>query len=76
MLSLLKYVLRKKATIIESSQAEQSTVNNSNGLVLTFITRLSRISLKFVCLSLSFLMHRMLNVGQLVLEHCDPLIQF
>ena len=42
-------------------------------MVLAFITKLSRISFKFVCLSLSFLMHRMLDVGQPVLEHCDPL---
>jgi len=30
-----------------------------------------------ICLPiLSFLMHRMLSVGQPVLEHCDPIIQF
>jgi len=30
-----------------------------------------------MCLSsLSFSMHRMLSVGQPVMEHCDPLIKF
>jgi len=43
---------------------------------VAFIKKSSRISLKLVCLNLSFLMHRMLSVGQPVLEHCDPLIQF
>jgi len=56
----------QKATTIESSKAEQSTVKNYKGVDLAFfITKSSRNSLKFVFLSLSLLMHRMLNARKL-----------
>jgi len=63
-LSLLKYL--QKATIIESSKAGQSTVDNEKVFFLpVFMAKSSRNLLKFVYLSLSLLMHRTLNAGNL-----------
>jgi len=62
--SLLKYL--QKATIIESSKAGQSTVDNEKVFFLpVFMAKSSRNLLKFVYLSLSLLMHRTLNAGNL-----------
>jgi len=52
--------------MVETSKAEHSTVNNLKGFVLVFfIPKSSKNSLKFVCLSLSLAMYRMLGVGYL-----------
>jgi len=64
MLLLLKYV--QKATIIESSMADHSTVNNKKGFVLAFfVIKSSRNSSKCISLSLSLSMYRMLGVDNL-----------
>jgi len=62
MLSLLK-LSQDKAKIIQSSDAEHSTVNNKKGFVLDFfVTKSSRNSSKVACLNSSLLMHQMLSV--------------
>ena len=53
-----------KATMIKSSKAENNTVNKRFCSAF-FITKLSKNSSQFVCLSLSLLMYRMLSVNNL-----------